>query len=122
MPGALVRNESGRFICRRVGLQVASSGISPLPTNPDLSLPIAHGQGCYFASSADLDRIAGEGQIALTYIENPNGSKRDIAGICSENGRILGMMPHPERACDKLLGSADGLFVWESFLAGALGS
>lgn len=108
LPGSLITNDSARFICRWVDLSVTSE--SPwLKGIETLSLPIAHGEGKYFDSDSNLDRLAAEDGIALTYRAgdisnhqklpaNPNGSLRDIAGITSRKGRVLGLMPHPERA------------------------
>lgn len=107
LPGTLIANDSARFICRWVDLKVTSS--SPwLDGLTTLSLPIAHGEGKYFDTEKNLDALKKENQIALTYVSgemakhfslpsNPNGSLRNIAGITSENGRVLGLMPHPER-------------------------
>jgi phosphoribosylformylglycinamidine synthase len=91
-----------------------------------ISIPVAHGDGNYFADAATLDRLEAEGRVVFRYVDeagqrtpsaNPNGSQRDIAGICDPTGRILGMMPHPERHIEKLLGSSDGRRVFESALA-----
>jgi phosphoribosylformylglycinamidine (FGAM) synthase-like amidotransferase family enzyme len=83
-----------------------------------LEIPIAHGEGRYHADAATLDRLEGEGRVVLRYDgRNPNGSARDIAGIVNEAGNVLGLMPHPERACDARLGSTDGLAVFTSLLS-----
>jgi phosphoribosylformylglycinamidine synthase len=78
--------------------------------------PIAHGEGRYFADAATLEEMRANGQILFTYVDNPNGSIDNIAGICNKRGNVLGMMPHPERACEELLGSADGKRFFESIL------
>ena len=119
LPGVLTRNAGLKFACRNVGLQVCETRVSPftsgLDINKRLIIPIAHNEGNYFASDDDLQRLKDNGQIAFSYTEsditgpaNPNGAARDIAGILSANGRVMGMMPHPERAISSALGSADG--------------
>ena len=128
LPGALMRNASLKFVCAPVRLRVEradtrfSTGYS---AGQLITLPIAHGDGRYSADEATLDRLDGEGQVLLRYAPdplqaleayNPNGSMRDIAGIVSKEGNVVGMMPHPERAVDPLLGPADGLPLFESIL------
>jgi len=120
LPGALLRNRDLRFICKDVTLRTATSNspfTSGLNTGSTLRIPIAHGEGCYFADEATLDELEAEDRVAFRYADNPNGSKRDIAGILSRERNVLGMMPHPERACDPLMGSTDGLGIFESMLA-----
>jgi phosphoribosylformylglycinamidine synthase I len=124
LPGALVRNRDLRFICKTVKLSVGTLN-SPFTNqcNIDgtLSVPIAHGEGCYFADDSTLDRLEAEDRVAFRYDgENPNGSVRSIAGILNEGRNVLGMMPHPERACDPAMGSTDGLAVFQSLVAGAV--
>jgi phosphoribosylformylglycinamidine synthase len=86
-----------------------------------LRIPIAHGEGCYYADDRTLDELEAEDRVAFRYLDNPNGSLRDIAGILSRERNVLGMMPHPERAADPLMGSTDGLTVFRSMVAaGAL--
>jgi len=122
LPGVLLKNNSSRFVCKTVGLRVArgSSKLHQSLGASSLRLPVAHGEGRYFIDEAGLQRLEGEGRILLTYDENPNGSVADIAGVISENGRVLGMMPHPERAMDELLGGSDGRRLWQAFLDLAL--
>ncbi|MEL7112098.1 MAG: phosphoribosylformylglycinamidine synthase subunit PurQ, partial [Pseudomonadota bacterium] len=84
-----------------------------------ITIPVAHHDGNYVADTATLDRLEGEGRVAFRYVDNPNGSARDIAGVISENGRVLGMMPHPERAIGGHEGGTDGLGMFESLLAAA---
>jgi phosphoribosylformylglycinamidine synthase len=84
-----------------------------------LRVPIAHGEGCYFAEPRTLDELEAEDRVTFRYLDNPNGSLRDIAGILSRERNVMGMMPHPERASDPLMGSSDGLGVFESMLAAA---
>lgn len=122
LPGALMRNAGLKFICRTARLSVQTtdslftSGYKPLQ---DIDIPVAHHDGNYQADEATLDRLEGEGRVAFTYAENLNGSARSIAGILSENRRVLGMMPHPERACDPAHGSTDGAAMFAA-LAGAM--
>ncbi len=119
LPGALLRNRSVHFICKEVGLRVETTD-SPF-TNASrkgdvLRVPIAHGEGCYYADDRTLDELEAEDRVAFRYVENPNGSLRDIAGILNRERNVLGMMPHPERASDPLMGSTDGLAVFHSVL------
>ena len=79
-------------------------------------MPVAHGEGCYFADERTLDALEAEDRVVLRYMDNPNGSLRDIAGICNEGRNVMGLMPHPERASDALLGSADGRVILESMV------
>jgi phosphoribosylformylglycinamidine synthase len=112
LPGALLLNESLRFVHRQVEL-IDDSG-------ERLSIPVKHGEGRFWAPGQMLDEIEAKGQIAYRYVpeQNPNGSSRDIAGVRNEAGNVLGLMPHPEHAVDELTGSTDGLRVFEA-LAGA---
>ena len=128
LPGALLRNASLKFVCAPIHLRVETNETlftSRYEPDEQIVLPIAHGDGRYSADQATLDRLEGEGQVVFRYAPskleavdtyNPNGSMRDIAGIVNEAGNVLGMMPHPERAVDPLLGSADGLRLFESIL------
>ena len=110
LPGALLRNSGLKYICRTVGLRAEGESVftSGYGTGAELALPIAHHDGNYFADMVTLDTLEGEGRVAFRYTDNPNGSARDIAGITSANGRVLGMMPHPERAADPAHGNEDG--------------
>jgi phosphoribosylformylglycinamidine synthase len=112
LPGALLRNEELRFVCRQVELTDANGGA--------LSIPAKHGEGRYWAPEETLDELEARGQVAYRYSpgQNPNGSVRDIAGVTNEAGNVLGLMPHPEHAVDPMTGSTDGLRVFER-LAGA---
>jgi phosphoribosylformylglycinamidine synthase len=119
LPGALIRNRGLKFICREVRLQTATTN-SPF-TNAArkgqvLRMPIAHGEGCYFADQRTLDELEAEDRVVFRYLDNPNGSLRDIAGILNRERNVMGMMPHPERASEALLGSSDGLTVFQSAL------
>jgi len=117
LPGALVRNRGLKFICREVRLRVetASSPFTCMAeTGQVLRVPVAHGEGCYTADERTLDELEAADRVAFRYLENPNGSMRDIAGILNAGRNVLGMMPHPERAADPLMGSTDGLAVLRS--------
>ncbi len=120
LPGALIRNRGLKFICREVALRVATTH-SPFTCQLDkatpLRVPIAHGEGCYIADERTLDELEAEDRVAFRYVQNPNGSLRDIAGVLSAERNVLGMMPHPERASDPLMGSTDGLGVFQSMVA-----
>ena len=119
LPGALIRNRGLKFICREVRLRVETTD-SPFTSaarkGQTLRMPIAHGEGCYFADERTLDELEAEDRIAFRYDGNPNGSLRDIAGILSRARNVMGMMPHPERATEPLMGSSDGLTVFQSML------
>jgi phosphoribosylformylglycinamidine synthase subunit PurQ / glutaminase len=125
LPGALMRNTSLHYICREVGLKVerADTMFTGLYAQSEqVVMPIAHKDGSYYADDETLDRIEGEGQVVFRYCGgagfadtgNPNGSRRGIAGVISKSGRIMGLMPHPERAADAALGGIDGRRVFES--------
>jgi phosphoribosylformylglycinamidine synthase I len=117
LPGALVRNVNLKFVCRSVELEVATSQ-SPFTHEASkgqrLTLPVAHGEGCYIADERVLDQLEAEDRVALRYIDNPNGSLRNIAGVLNEGRNVMGMMPHPERAADAMLGRTDGLAILQS--------
>jgi phosphoribosylformylglycinamidine synthase len=111
LPGALMRNAGLKFVCRTVGLRVetqASAFTSAMASGQAIRLPVAHHDGNYTIDAQGLARLRGEDRVALTYVDNPNGSTADIAGVLSANRRVLGLMPHPERAADPALGGADG--------------
>jgi phosphoribosylformylglycinamidine synthase len=120
LPGALLRNEGLKFICSAVDLRVETTN-SPFTGNASkgqfLRAPIAHGEGFYYADERTLDELEAEDRVAFRYVQNPNGSLRDIAGILNKQRNVLGMMPHPERAADPLMGSTDGLVVLQSMVA-----
>ncbi|MDA1082315.1 MAG: phosphoribosylformylglycinamidine synthase subunit PurQ [Gemmatimonadetes bacterium] len=128
LPGALLRNDVG-YRSMPVTIRVERSDL-PLTSEAHvgqcLTMPIAHGEGRFTASEDELDRLEDAGQIVFRYVDaagqpsaaaNPNGSMRSIAGVCNANGNVVGLMPHPERAMDPLLGSADGRVLFESLLA-----
>lgn len=129
LPGALVRNRGLHFICEHTSLRVERPNTrftGAAATGQILNIPIAHGEGCYFADDATLADLRLNQQILLRYCDtqgrvtpesNPNGSRENIAGIRNAAGNVFGLMPHPERACDPALGSTDGLALFESLLA-----
>jgi phosphoribosylformylglycinamidine synthase len=126
LPGALMRNRNLKFICREVRLRTETLD-SPFTAaaNPRqiLRMPIAHGEGCYVADERTLDELDAEDRVAFRYIDNPNGSMRDIAGILNGRRNVMGLMPHPERATEPLMGSSDGLVILQSMVtAGAAAS
>jgi phosphoribosylformylglycinamidine synthase subunit PurQ / glutaminase len=120
LEGALVRNADQKFVCRTVGLRVETSN-SPFTSltrkGQILRIPVAHGEGCFIAEDRVLDRLEAEDRVAFRYVDNPNGSQRNIAGILNAGRNVLGMMPHPERASDPLLGSTDGHLILGSLVA-----
>ncbi len=121
LPGVLMRNATLKFICRTVTLKVATTGsdfTSAYTQGQDIRIPIAHHDGNYTIDTEGLARLKGEDRIAFTYAQNPNGSMDDIAGVLSENRRVLGMMPHPERATEAMLGSQDGQPMFASLMRG----
>ncbi len=132
LPGVLMRNASLRFICRDVHLKVENDKTfftSCYRKGEVIRVPIAHAEGNYFADAETLDRLEGEGQVAFRYSDgegnvsaetSPNGAQRNIAGITDPKGRILGMMPHPERLYEKMLGGTDGRRIFESALLSAV--
>ena len=122
LPGALMRNANLKFVCKPVGLTVAtadSAFTAGYDTGQAITIPVAHHDGNYQIDNATLATLRAEDRIAFTYTDNPNGSTADIAGVLSANRRVLGMMPHPERAADPAHGGTDGVAMFRS-LAGAL--
>ncbi|MEM9494754.1 MAG: phosphoribosylformylglycinamidine synthase subunit PurQ [Pseudomonadota bacterium] len=123
LPGALLRNKNLTFACETVTLKVENAQsmfTSAFQKGQYVEFPIAHHDGNYFADDDTLDRLEGDGRIAFRYIGNPNGSSRDIAGVISDAGNVLGMMPHPERAISPILGGVDGAAFFKGVLeAGA---
>jgi phosphoribosylformylglycinamidine synthase subunit PurQ / glutaminase len=119
LPGAMRRNESLSFICKPVKLKVVTNQTmfsKAFSQNETITVPVAHGEGNYYCDEQTLAILKANNQIVFTYQENPNGSLEDIAGIVNEKGNVLGMMPHPERAVDELLGGADGLKLFQSIV------
>lgn len=128
LPGALIRNRSLQFRCEHVFLKTVNHN-SPftrsIPEGRLLKIPVAHGEGCYYADEATLKELEANRQILWKYCDasgqvtdaaNPNGSLLNIAGICNETRNVAGMMPHPERACESILGSEDGRLVFQSMV------
>lgn len=121
LPGVLMRNAGLKFNCKKVELKVttADSAFTAAYTKgQSLMIPIAHHDGNYTIDAEGLARLKGEDRIAFTYGQNPNGSMADIAGVLSDNRRVLGMMPHPERANDPILGGNDGAGLFQSLMGG----
>jgi phosphoribosylformylglycinamidine synthase len=119
LPGALLRNAGLRFICREVRLRTETTH-SPFTSAAEsgqiLRFPIAHGEGRYYADERTLDELEAEDRVVFRYVDNPNGSIRDVAGILSRERNVMGLMPHPERASEPLMGSSDGLLVFQSMV------
>jgi phosphoribosylformylglycinamidine synthase subunit PurQ / glutaminase len=128
LPGALIRNRSLQFRCEQVFIKTmtaASPFTNQIPPGKVLRVPVAHGEGCYFADAQTVARLQQNDQILWKYVSasgeltneaNPNGSVEHIAGICNEGRNVAGLMPHPERACEPLLGSSDGRLIFESMV------
>ena len=132
LPGVLMRNDSLQFRCQD-SLLLPENRTSPFTRELDptraLRVPVSHGEGNYYADEATLDELEASGRVAFRYVNeageptpeaNPNGSLRNIAGIVNETGNVLGMMPHPERACEALLGNDDGNAIWRSVVGPAV--
>jgi phosphoribosylformylglycinamidine synthase len=126
LPGALVRNRSLSYVCERVPLRVEATDTPFTQTCREgelLRMPIKHGEGCYVADEATISRLEANRQVVLRYVDdsgaasdaaNPNGSLNNIAGVCSEKRNVFGLMPHPEHACEEMLGGVDGLRLFSS--------
>jgi phosphoribosylformylglycinamidine synthase len=129
LPGALVRNAGLKFVCRQVSLRVEETDTpftGEIKKGQLLKIPVKHGEGCYYADDVTLQKLRNNRQILLRYVDakgkpvpaaNPNGSLDNIAGICNEGRNVFGLMPHPEDACNKILGSDDGLKIFSSIAA-----
>ena len=120
LPGILLRNKSLKFVSKFVPLTVTNNRtVFTSRYQPDqaISIPVAHGDGNYFADAATLQSLEDEGQVVLRYRDNPNGAANDIAGIVNRKGNVFGLMPHPERAAEPLHGCTDGALVFQSLLA-----
>ncbi len=127
LPGALVRNDNLHFVCRDQRLRIESTSTawtSEYEVGQEIVVPLKNGEGGYVADEATLDRLEGEGRVVARYLElNPNGSRRDIAGISNERGNVVGLMPHPEHAVEALTGpTTDGLGFFTSILKGLVGA
>ncbi|MEM8603216.1 MAG: phosphoribosylformylglycinamidine synthase subunit PurQ [Cyanobacteria bacterium P01_H01_bin.121] len=119
LPGALIRNRGLHFICDRVPLRVERDDlpwVRGYTKDQQITLPVAHGEGRYHADPDTLAELEDNHQILFRYVENPNGSLQDIAGICNPKGNVLGMMPHPERATELITGGTDGLGLFQGLL------
>ena len=128
LPGAMLHNQQLRFTCKQIYLRTESRNTvftSEIPQNKILQIPVAHGEGNYYADEETLKKLIKNDQIVFRYVGpngendsgfNPNGAIHNIAGICNENRNVLGMMPHPERAMETMLGSSDGKYIFESLL------
>ncbi|MFN7141089.1 MAG: phosphoribosylformylglycinamidine synthase I, partial [Limisphaerales bacterium] len=128
LPGALIRNRSLQFRCENVYLKTATTDspfTNAIPQDKLMRVPIAHGEGCYFADDATLEKLRANKQILWQYVDangqpteqaNPNGSLLNIAGVCNEGRNVAGLMPHPERASEQVLGCADGKLIFESLI------
>ena len=119
LPGALMRNKGLKFVCRPEKLKITNSNsryTSKYGSMTDVTFPVAHHDGNYFADDETLNKLERQGQVVFRYADNPNGSARDIAGICNEAGNVFGMMPHPERAIDPLHGGTDGINLFKSII------
>jgi len=124
LPGALLRNRELRFVSRQIAItpeRLDSPFTRAIGERRPLRMPVAHGEGCYFADAAELDRLERDGQVLFRYADgsNPNGSLRDIAGVTNAAGNVAGLMPHPETAVEEVIGSADGLGIIRSFVESA---
>ncbi|MDQ2861890.1 MAG: phosphoribosylformylglycinamidine synthase subunit PurQ [Pseudomonadota bacterium] len=122
LPGALLRNADLKYVCKSVVLEVANLQTrftAAFGDRREATMTVGNGEGNYFADEATLDRLEGEGRVVFRYRDNPNGSARAIAGIVNESGNVLGLMPHPDRAFEEDLGSADGALVFKSVMASA---
>ena len=121
LPGALLRNAALKYVCTPIDLEVTNGQTrftAGYAGRREATLTIGNGEGNFFADEATLDRLEGEGQVVFRYRQNPNGSARAIAGIINDAGNVLGIMPHPDRAFEADLGSADGAILFQS-VAGA---
>ncbi|MEP3891693.1 MAG: phosphoribosylformylglycinamidine synthase subunit PurQ [Hellea sp.] len=119
LPGALMRNKGLKFVCRPEKLKITNSDsryTSKYGAVTDVTFPVAHHDGNYYADDETLNKLEKQGQVVFRYADNPNGSARDIAGICNQAGNVFGMMPHPERAIDPLHGGTDGLDLFKSII------
>jgi phosphoribosylformylglycinamidine synthase I len=122
LPGALLRNAALKYVCKRVALEVTNLQTrftAAFGDKREATMTVGNGEGNYFADEDTLDRLEGEGRVVFRYRDNPNGSARAIAGIVNDAGNVLGIMPHPDRAFEDELGSADGALLFKSVMASA---
>ena len=125
LPGALMRNSNMKYICKFLQIRTETTDTpftNQLKKGQVLNVPIGHGEGNYFADEDTLKELEDHGQVAFRYLENPNGSIHDIAGIVNKGRNVLGMMPHPDRSSEKILGSTDGKLIFESMVNALAGS
>jgi phosphoribosylformylglycinamidine synthase len=125
LPGALMRNSNMKYICKFLQLRTETTDTpftNQLTKGQVLNVPIGHGEGNYFADEDTLKELEDNGQVAFRYLENPNGSIHDIAGIVNKGRNVLGMMPHPDRSSEQILGSTDGKLIFESMVNALAGS
>jgi phosphoribosylformylglycinamidine synthase len=125
LPGALMRNSNMKYICKFLQIRTETTDTpftNRLAKGQVLNVPIGHGEGNYFADEETLKELEGNGQVAFRYVENPNGSIHDIAGIVNKGRNVLGMMPHPDRSSEQILGSTDGKLIFESMVNALAGS
>jgi phosphoribosylformylglycinamidine synthase I len=119
LPGALLKNVGMKYVCKFLQLRTATTDTPftrTLSRGQLLHIPIGHGEGNYFADDETLKQIEARDQVVFRYVENPNGSRHDIAGIVNERRNVLGMMPHPDRSSESILGSTDGRLIFESMV------
>jgi phosphoribosylformylglycinamidine synthase subunit PurQ / glutaminase len=122
LPGALARNAGLKFVCKEVPLAIANANTAftrAYREARETAIPIAHGDGRFVADEATLDELESEGRVVFRYLDNPNGSARDIAGIVNVGGNVMGLMPHPERASDPALGRTGGAALFQSLMEAA---
>jgi phosphoribosylformylglycinamidine synthase I len=122
LPGALLRNTHMRFVCDRVRVRIETASTpwtAGCEAGEEFTLPVAHNEGNYFADTDTITRLENEDRVVVRYLENPNGSVNDIAGVCSEERNVVGIMPHPERVSEGVLGSDEGLRILRSVFVGA---
>ena len=125
LPGALMRNSNMKYICKFLQIRTETTDTpftNQLKKGQVLNVPIGHGEGNYFADEDTLKELEDNGQVAFRYVENPNGSIHDIAGIVNKGRNVLGMMPHPDRSSEQILGSTDGKLIFESMVNALAGS
>jgi phosphoribosylformylglycinamidine synthase len=125
LPGALMRNSNMKYICKFLQIRTETTDTpftNQLNKGQVLNVPIGHGEGNYFADEETLKELEDNGQVAFRYVENPNGSIHDIAGIVNRGRNVLGMMPHPDRSSEQILGSTDGKLIFESMVNALAGS
>ena len=122
LPGALLRNAALKYVCKPVTLRIENGQTrftAGFGERREAVMTVGNGEGAYFADEDTLDRLEGEGRVVFRYLDNPNGSSRGVAGIVNDRGNVLGIMPHPDRAFEPELGSADGAILFQSIAASA---